>query len=414
MNDLTFLGSNITLVKAHNLRAILLSLLHEGSVSRVELAEKTSLSTTTVTNLISELIEQGIVIEEGLEETIGRRRVGRPRTTLHLVADARYAVGVHIGIGMFRVSVTDLFADIISSNIVPFQRTAPPEQVLNLIVEWIEKTVSDSQVDRRRIIGVGIGASGLVNYQTGVNILAPRLEWHDVPIREILSKQLSFPVVVDNNVRAMALAEAFFGAGRGVNSLAFVYGRIGVGAGFVVGGQIFRGSSAGAGEIGHTIVIPEGGQLCRCGNHGCLETLVSETSLISLAEEIVARRPDDGLLRQLQQDDGEQPIERIFAVARAGDQEIRDMIAGQACYLGMALANLVNVINPELILLGGMFAQAEELILPVVEKTMRELSFAGLGDKVRVQPTSFGWRAGVIGAAALALSTFFYQQVEGI
>lgn len=414
MNDLTFLGSNITLVKAHNLRAILLSLLHEGSISRVELAEITSLSTTTVTNLISELLEQGIVIEEGLEETTGRRRVGRPRTALHLVADARFAVGVHIGIGLFRVTVTDLFAEMICSNIVQFKLETPPEQVLDTIARWIEKTIDDSHVTRQRIIGVGIGASGLVNYRTGVNILAPSLKWRDVPVRAILAGKLNFPVVVDNNVRTMALAEAFFGAGRGVNSLAFVYGRVGVGAGFVVGGQIFRGSSAGAGEIGHTIVIPEGGLLCRCGKHGCLETLVSETSLISLAEEIARSEPDGLLSQHLKQLDGNRPIERIFAAARAGDENTRAMIERQARYLGMALANLVNVINPELILLGGMFAQGEELILPVAERVMRELSFAGLGEKVRVEPTSFGWRAGVVGAAALALSTFFYQQFEGI
>lgn len=414
MNELTFLGSNINLVKAHNLRAMLLSLLHEGSVSRVELAEKTSLSTTTVTNLISELLEQGIVIEEGLEETTGRRRVGRPRTALHLAADARYAIGVHIGIGLFRVSVTDLFAQIICSNIVHFELSTPPEEVLNLMAEWIDKTIEDNQIDRQRIIGVGIGASGLVNYQTGVNILAPRLNWHDVPIGQVLSHKLNFPVIVDNNARAMALAEAFFGAGRGVNSLAFVYGRVGVGAGFVVGGQIFRGSSAGAGEIGHTIVIPEGGQLCRCGKRGCLETLVSETSIISQAQEIAAQDPGGLLSQYLKREDDHRPIERIFAAARDGDQETRQMIEQRARYLGMALANLVNVINPEMIFLGGMFAQGEELILPMVEKTMRELSFAGLGEKVIVQPTSFGWRAGVIGAAALALSTFFYQQPEGI
>ena len=414
MNELTFLGSNINLVKAHNLRAILLSLLYEGSVSRVELAEKTSLSTTTVTNLVYELIEQNIVIEEGLEETTGRRRVGRPRTALHLVADARYAVGVHIGIGLFRVTVTDLFAEMLGSNIVPFELSTPPRQVFNQIAEWIQKTIDDHKIDRQRILGVGIGASGLVNYRTGVNILAPSLKWRDVPVREILAEKLSFPIIVDNNVRAMALAEAFFGAGRGVNSLAFVYGRVGVGAGFVVGGQIFRGSSAGAGEIGHTIVIPEGGQLCRCGKRGCLETLVSETSLINQAHEIAERQPDGLLAQHLKVDDGSLMSERIFAAARAGDQNTRQMIEQRACYLGMALANLVNVINPELILLGGMFAEGDDLFLPVAETTMRELSFAGLGEKVRVQPTSFGWRAGVIGAAALALSTFFYQHSEGI
>ena len=247
-----------------------------------------------------------------------------------------------------------------------------------------------------------------------MNVVAPNMGWRDVPVRERLTSALGMPVIVDNNVRAMALGEALFGAGKDVYSLAYVYVRVGVGAGIVVGGQLYYGGGAGAGEIGHMTILPHEGAACRCGNRGCLETLVSETSLISQAEEIAAQHPDGLLNRHLLQNDDTRPIERIFAAARAGDQDTRTMIEQRACYLGMALANLVNVINPELILLGGMFAQGEELILPVAEKAMRELSFAGLGEKVRVQPTSFGWRAGVIGASALALSTFFYQQSEGI
>jgi glucokinase len=227
-----------------------------------------------------------------------------------------------------------------------------------------------------------------------------------------LQEKLNLPVVVDNNVRAMALGEAYFGAGRGADTLAFVYGRTGVGAGFVVGGDIFRGSNTGAGEIGHTIIIPEGGEPCRCGKRGCLETLVSENVILREADKI-ARANSDGLLAQLMKKETDlRPIERVFNAARQGDQDTRQMIAARACYLGIALANLVNILNPELILLGGMFAQGDDLILPVAEQTMRETAFAGLGEKVRVQTTSFGWRAGVIGASALALLRFFYQQSQ--
>jgi len=243
--------------------------------------------------------------------------------------------------------------------------------------------------------------------------LAPRLGWQNVNIQEILQNKLSLSVHVDNNVRAMAIGEAFFGAGRGVNVLAFVYGRIGVGAGFVVNGQVFRGSGAGAGEIGHTIMVPEGGQPCRCGQKGCLETLVTEPVIVRQANEIAQQHPDSLLAQYLAQDDDTPHIDRLFAAAREGDQITKNMIESQIHYLGIALANLVNILNPEMILLGGVFAQGDDLIRPVASQVMRETAFSSLGEDVIVKPTSFGWRAGVIGAAALALINLFYQRTEG-
>jgi glucokinase-like ROK family protein len=414
VNASSFLGRNLNLVKAHNVQAVLLSLLHNEKISRVELARSTSLSSTTITNLTAELLEEGLIAEEDSSGDEMQRQVGRPRTMLKLVPDARYAVGVHIGIGLFRVAITNLHAEILHSNMATFALDTPAAQVLEAIAVSVEQAITESGVDRRRVIGVGIGASGLVDYHTGINVLAPRLGWHNVPICEVLKERLALPVCVDNNVRSMALGEAYFGSGQGTGVLAFVYGRVGVGAGFVVDGQVFRGGGAGAGEIGHTVMLPEGGERCTCGNDGCLETLVSESVLIRQAEEWAAQHPDSLLATLLRQEDGRNPIERIFDAARQGDAWTRQLLEERACYLGIALANLVNVLNPERIILGGLFAQGAELFLPAAEQKMRETAFAGLGEKVRLETTSFGWRAGVIGAASLALMTFFYQQSEGI
>lgn len=408
------LGSNINLVKSHNTRAVLLSLLQEGPISRVELAEKHSLSNTTITNITSDLLDQGIVIEERVEIPQQRRRVGRPRRMLQLIPAARYAIGVHIGVGLFRVAITNLFAEIIYNEIAAFDLTTPPEEVIAEIVKLIESTIEKSAIERERVIGVGVGASGLVNFEEGINVLAPRLGWENVPIQHLMETQLYLPVCVDNNVRTMALAEAIFGDGQGVGVLAFVYGRIGVGAGIVVNGQVFRGGAAGAGEIGHTIIIPQGGETCTCGNTGCLETLLSEPVWIRHAEKIAASHPDSTLAATLKQSDGPSPIERVFSAAADGDEQAKKFIEDRSRYLGIALANLVNVLNPEMIIVGGMFAQGSDLILPVAEAKMKEAAFAGLGEKVKLQTTSFGWRAGVIGAASLALTTFFYQYAEGI
>jgi len=394
-------GHNHNIIKAHNLSAVLLKLLHKELVSRVELAEALSLSNTTITNLTAELLNNEIIEEVEIEAKTKRQRV------LRLIPTSRYAVGVHIGIGMFRVAVTDLFANVIHSMIKEFELGTTYDRVIRDIHKVIVDTVEAAAVDPSLILGIGVGASGLVDNTSGVNVLAPRLGWADVPFKALLESHSNYPVCVDNNVRSMALGEALFGSGRDVDVLAFVYGRIGVGAGFVVNGDLYRGSGAGAGEIGHTVILPQGGETCSCGNTGCLETLVSEHVLLEKAAAIANQDPEGIVAQALSQPSQDRPIEQVFTAARNGDSKTLEMIKEHACYLGIALANLVNILNPELILVG------EDLILPTAEKKMRELAFAGLGEKVKIASSKFGWQAGVIGAASLALNTFFYQPYKG-
>ncbi len=404
----TFAGSNISNVKAHNLQAILRTLLHRGGVSRVGIAQLTGLSTTTITNLVAELLEQGIVAEDEREPSQSGG-VGRPRIPLRLIPSARYVIGVHIGVGNVRIAVADLFGQIENYLVMSHELRAPAEGVLVGITELIHQVISEAGISRERLVGVGVGASGLVDLQTGVNVFAPNLGWHDVPIRDTLSQRLNMPIYVDNNVRGMALGEAMFGEGKTVNSLAFVYARIGVGAGFVVGGNVYRGSRAGAGEIGHTTIVASDGAPCRCGNTGCLETLVSEPAIVRLAETLAARHPDSVLAAKLA-DPTQPPIDQIFEAARAGDTACVSMLQERAHYMGIALANLVNVINPDIIIMGGLFATGHDLLLPRVEETMRQRAFADLGKSVALHVTTFGREVGMVGAAALALDAFFYRQ----
>jgi glucokinase-like ROK family protein len=404
-------GTNINRVKAHNLRAVLLTLLHEPSLSRVQLAKRTKLSNTTITNLVAELIEQGIVSEDGESKHApeGTRPVGRPRTGVRLEPGACFVMGVHIGVGVFRVAIANLRNEILDKQSHEFDIKLPALKVLDQIALSVEETIATSQVERDRILGVGVGASGLVDFQFGTIVMAPNLNWRDIPLKEYLQKAVKLPVVVDNNVRAMAFGETHFGAGRDVNSLAFVYGRIGVGAGLTYKGQVYRGSAMGAGEIGHTIMLLHGGEPCRCGNSGCLETLVSEVAILRQAEHIAQQNPEGILARTMRERQDLDPIERVFIAARQGDEVVRSMLAERAYYLGIALVNLVNLYNPELIILGGIFAQGKDFFLEPALNTVRECSFGGMGKSVRVQATAFEWKAGVIGAAALALMSFFYN-----
>ncbi|MAT42128.1 MAG: hypothetical protein CL609_07285 [Anaerolineaceae bacterium] len=405
-------GSNANLLKTHNLKAILHSFLYNQHVSRAELAQKTMLSSTTITNLTSEMLDEGIILEENVQDTTEKRQVGRPRTMLSLNPNARVSIGVHIGIGTFRIALTDLYANIKANKNYQFEMDNDPQEVINLIIQAIRLLIEDNHIDQKMIIGIGVGASGLVNHQQGLNVLAPRLGWKNIPIQNILQKELNVPVIVDNNVRTMALGEAMFGNGRDVDVLAFIYGRVGVGAGFVVKGQVYRGSGAGAGEIGHTIVIPKGGAACRCGNYGCLETIISESVIIQEAHLLAEKNPDS-LLNIYATDHAHlKPIERVFLAADNGDPYITEMVKDKAGYLGIALSNLVNILNPELIILGGIFGYAGNTFIDETEKKLKSLTFANLGEKVTLQPTQFGWDANIVGASALALSNFFYNPVN--
>ena len=414
MAKANFLGSQINLVKSLNLRAVLLTLLYEGRISRVQLANSTSLSSTTITKLVGDLLEQGVIVEETTAEQEERlsgetRSVGRPRTALRLVPDSRFAIGIHIGVGVVRVAIADLNASLVDNRLMQFNTRQPAEKVLASIADLVEELLAASQIEPGRILGVGIGSSGLTDHQHGIAVLAPNLGWQHVKVKDYFENRLELPTIVDNNVRAMALGEAIYGAGKGTEVLAFVYGRVGVGAGFVVNGQIYHGSAAGAGEIGHVTILPDGGEICRCGNTGCLETLVSEPALLRQANRLAEADPQSRLAQVMRQQPG---IEEVFTAARQGDQNVLQMLTHRSTYLGIALANLVNILNPDLILLGGIFAQGADLLLPTAEATMREMAFAGLGENVRLQTTEFGWRAGVIGAATLALNKFFFQQPE--
>ena len=407
-------GSNINLVKQHNLQVILLSLLYEPILSRVQLAKRTKLSNTTITNLITELIGQGIVKEiNGKDAEIDEMRpVGRPRTSIYLDPNARYVIGIHIGIGIFRVGLANLRAEIIFNHTQNFSIDSPASDVLGKIIANVEEVIDESGIPRNKILGIGVGASGLVDFTTGVNLLAPNLDWHNVPLRDQLQEKLNLPVIVDNNVRNMALGETYFGAGIGVDSVAFVYGRTGVGAGLTFKGRVFRGSSKGAGEIGHSIMLVHNGEPCQCGNNGCLETLVSESIILREAGEIAKLHPD-GIMFNIQKNTPDcSPIECVFEAARQGDIQVQKIIEERAYYLGVALANLVNLFNPELILLGGIFSLGQDLFLPTVSNTIQKLAFGGMGKNISLKATTFGWKAGVTGAAALALLHFFFQQSD--
>jgi predicted NBD/HSP70 family sugar kinase len=346
---------------------------------------------------------------------------------LRMAGASRIAVGVHIGVRFVRVGLVDLQGNLLALRSIPHlplhrgeDATAHAQETVARIADQILALLiaHAAPFEDARLVGIGVGASGLVESRTGVNILAPRLGWHNFPLRDRLAERMKMllsesretlvgasvrmgarRVVVDNNVRCMALAESLYGVCRAVRALAFVYARVGVGSGLVVDRRLYRGSGYGAGEIGHWAMIPRGGDLCGCGNRGCLETLISEPALLAQAEAI---QPE--LTRGKSN-----PLQTVFDSAREGHLALVELLEDRAYYVGLALSNLINVLNPQAILLGGWLSDAFDLVEPVISGVMQKHAFAGMGKNVELLPTSFGMHSGVIGAGVLALEQFVFS-----
>lgn len=396
-------GRNALTIKAHNLHLLLLSLLRHQPVSRVRLARLTGLSTTTITNLTADLMEQGVLAEVGTDMEAASEGAGRPPQALALVAESRYAIGVHIGVRTMRIALGDLHAGIIDRLVLPHVAGEDVDHALDRMAGGITRLLDHYPQFVHRVVGVGVGASGLVESATGINRLAPNLGWIQVPLRDELQKRLGLPVQVDNNVRCMALAESLYGQGRHAKALAFVYGRVGVGAGLVVDSQVYRGAGHGAGEIGHWTLFPLSGDLCRCGNRGCLETVVSEPVMVNLARQLAPDVIEDA------ESAGRDPLDALFNAARQGHEDLVAMLQERAFYLGIALANLIDVLNPQMILLGGLFESGFDLFYPTLAETVAQRAFGGLGEEVEMLPATFGARSGEIGAVTLGLDAFFFS-----
>ena len=384
-------------VRNHNISLVLRLFLRHGVLTRAALTRLTGLSATTITNLVAELIEEGLLAEMGPEVDPERSGAGRPAVAVRLLPERRLALGVHFGIGVVNVGLVDLLGQTGLMVPVPHTLDESAETVIARVADAATSIIASEPGLRERVVGIGVGASGLVDVRNGVNRLASRLGWRDVPLGPMLAGHLGMPVWVDNNARTMALAETLFGVGRDAGTLMFIYVGRGLGCGLVFEGRLFHGSTDGAGEVGHMTIVPSGGRQCHCGNTGCLETLVSRDALGQVAQDLGIQGPD-----------GEAPsADDLVAAARSGESVAGAAVVEAAGHLGVGIATLVNAFNPELVVLGGLAAEAADLMLPTVLETVRSRAFPFLGSSVRIELTSLGSSVGLIGAAALALDSFY-------
>jgi predicted NBD/HSP70 family sugar kinase len=363
----------------------------QGPTSRTRLSAITGLSPTTITKTVAPLIELGLLTERA-DAYAG---LGRPAVSLVPVPGALTVCGVQLGVGKYRVGLADARSHVRSHRVSAFDPSLPPEAVMALIAEDVRSLLATE--DGPPCIGVGVGAPGPVDLARRTNIRAVNLGWSDVPISDLLEDRLGIPVVVDHNVRSLALGEARYGQ-HDAESLAYLYVRTGVGLGVAVKGEPFYGGHGTGGEsyIGHTRVV-ENGRPCSCGARGCLDTVVSEPSIAARLAELGDPLPS-----------GADVMTQMHARGRddAAVAELEDEVID---HLVRSMATIVNLFTPELLLVGGSLSTAPAAVISRLREGTRDRIFPLLRDTLRVEPADGSDDALIRGAAAIALEVLHYS-----
>ena len=273
--------------------------------------------------------------------------------------------------------------------------------VIDGIKALVDQLLAESDVSPHKLTGIGLGVAGHVNVEQGIVIYCPNLPIKNLNLRGALQKEYNIPVFIENDANAAAIGEKYFGVARNNENFVCVTLGTGIGAGIFINGSIYRGSTGGAGELGHMILdFSPDAPLCGCGNRGCFEALASGTAIARKAKEIFAMHPDSLISSGLGAE-GEITAQMVAKLAQKGNKFALKILRDAANIIGIGFANIVNLFNPEKIIVTGSLIKAEDLILKPAIKTMMQRAFSTNAKIVRVVKSELNNKAGVLGAAAL-------------
>jgi glucokinase len=313
-----------------------------------------------------------------------------------MAGQPQYAIGIDLGGGSIKGALVSADGRIEARNRCPTDVESGEHGVADRIAELFESLRDRNGLLTSDIAGIGIGVPGVTTAQ-GVVIIAPNLRWHHVPFKQILQARIKLNVEIDNDASVAAMGEAHLGAGRGCESLFLITLGTGIGGGLVLDGGIHHGASFAAGEIGHMCMDPDG-PVCGCGKKGCLEALTAGPAMVRYVRRRLSEAPSSSLTHT----DTLSP-ESICRAARKGDGLACETVAYVARYLGIAIANIINVVSPDVIAIGGGIAAAGRVLLDPIVAAAREYTLEGMFDYTRVLPAELGNDAGVMGASRLVL-----------
>jgi N-acetylglucosamine repressor len=388
---------NRDLMRAMN-RSIVLNIVRTyGPVARAEIARRSGLSPATITGISAELIEEGLIFEKETGDSSG----GRRPILLALNPFGGYVIGIKLTEHNMIGALTDL-----KTNVLIKKTRQLGERSVDAIVESLAELVLNmlqkAALPKKKLLGVGVGLAGIVDFERGLLRQSPFLGWKDVPLRDLLQERLRVPVYIDNDVNTLTQAEKWFGSGQGIdNFLTITIGR-GVGMGIVVNGQFYRGFRGGAGEFGH-IVIDDDGPQCECGNRGCLESYLSDPAILREAQAAY----QEGVLPAAVEN-----IEVLVHYAQQGNPAAIEIFQRAGSVLGKGVANLINIFNPQRIIIGGEGVKMWDFLLEATQTAIDCHVMPGLQGDTEIQVEPWGDDAWARGAASLVLRELFESPIH--
>lgn len=387
---------------SENKKNVLRIIYNEEDVSRNGLVEKTGLTLSTVTKFVTELINDGVVEESGTLESTG----GRKSSILRVNPNYAYIIGIDIGTYSTRIGVVRINGEIIEKEAINegfnFLESEINLEDISIRVENIISKYGNS-----RLLGIGIGISGMVNAEEGKVIFSPNVKGFDgVNVVEILEKKFSVPVFLDTSFRCMALAEQWFGVGKGIQNQIFIsvgYGTIGTG--IIIDSKLFKGSRGFSGELGH-VQVDENGIRCTCGNFGCLELYATLYMIIQNIEEQLEKFKGYSPMKLFLENNKKNKEEIMKEALLNGDKIVYGELMEAGKLIGIAISNMVNLFNPELIVFGGGVVENFPIIVEKVERIIRERALITVQNNLSIKRSMLGWDSPIKGCSVLLISRF--------
>ncbi len=398
---MNYLSGNLELMHELNTKLILRVIREYSPISRSEIVEKTNLTAATVSRIVNKLIKYKLVKETGYAESSG----GRKPVLLELNPDSVLTVGVDLEIDEINGVIIDLNGKILNKSRIDISGKTSQDYILNKVNEVIGKLLAESDY-MNRIIGIGIGMHGLVDNAGGISIYPPAFGWREVPVADIIKAKYDLPVIIENNVRALTLAEKWFGAGNNFNNFICIKVGAGIGSGIFVDGRLYRGADNYAGEIGHT-TVDEDGSVCSCGNYGCLESMASNSAIIKRTLKMLkqgAASKINGLIKN-NLDNLDEEI--IFLAAEQGDVLARQVLQDTGRYLGICVANLINILNPEAVIISGDVVMVGDIVLESLKSTVHNRALSDPAKYVKIVKSTMNKEGVAIGASTLIMESLF-------
>jgi glucokinase-like ROK family protein len=380
---------DLALIKKINTAIVLDAVVKHAPLSRAQISEKTGLNKATVSSLVQDLIDSHLVIENGPGQSSG----GRKPVMLLFNGTAGYAVGIDLGVNYIRGLLVDLEGNVIAEHQSSLKQQHA-EQALAQLMACIEQLIQLAPESPYGVVGIGVGVPGIVD-DKGTILFAPNLKWRQVALQEQLEAAFNIPVTIDNEANAGAQGEQKYGAGRGIPNQIYVSVGIGIGTGIILNKELYKGASGFSGELGH-LSIEYDGKPCSCGNRGCWELYASENALLERAEQL-----------------GFENLEELLLAATHGDERVISLIRSIGDYLGAGIANIVNVFNPNVVIIGNRMSRAAEWLKPAVQAAVDQRTLPYHREHLQILFAELQDQSAVRGAAYYAISTFFTKIKSG-